>query len=152
MIEEVETSTAHYKKLVEILGDTNVKAKIESPFDFIHIASKGVSGIIITNFISYFNISREDAARMLNISTPTLYRWIKSNRNLEKNYSILLFELADLYLYGSEVFTSKENFIKWLNLPNIALGGIEPRDLLEMPGGIAKVQDLIGRIEYGVYS
>src|SRR5690606_35263552 len=102
--------------------------------------------------IKYFNVSRDDTARMLNISSPTLYRWIKSNRNLKRNHSIWLLELTDLYLYGSDVFTSKERFVKWLNLPNTALEGLEPRDLLEVPGGISKVKDVIGRIEHGVYS
>ena len=151
MIEE-ETSTKHYKKLIEVLGKSNVRSKVESPFDFIHIANKGINAIVIKNFSSYFEISKEDTAQMLNISSPTLYRWIKSNKNLDKNFSILVFELTDLFLYGIEVFESKDNFTKWLNLPNTALGGLEPQDLLEVPGGISKVRDLIGRIEYGVYS
>jgi putative toxin-antitoxin system antitoxin component (TIGR02293 family) len=152
MITTSETSTAHYKKLIKVLGKRHVKSKIESPYDFIHIASKGISAEVIKNFRDYFNISREDTANMLNISSPTLYRWIKSNKFLDRNYSILLFELTDLFLYGTEVFSSKDNFIKWLNLPNTALGGLEPQDLLEVPGGIAKVKDIIGRIEHGVYS
>ncbi len=152
MIKERETSTDHYKKLIEVLGKRNVKSKIESPYDFIHIASGGINAVVIKNFREYFNISREDTAHMLNISSPTLYRWIRANKNLDKNYSILLFELTDLFLYGIEVFKSKENFAKWLNLPNTALGGFEPQDLLEVPGGISKVKDLLGRIEHGVYS
>jgi len=152
MIRAAETSTKHYKKLIEVLGKRNVKSKIESPFDFIHIANKGINAVIIKNFRDYFSISKEDTALMLNISSPTIYRWIKSNKCLDKNYSILLFELTDLFLYGIDVFNSKDNFIKWLNLPNTALGGLEPQYLLEVPGGISKVKDIIGRIEHGVYS
>lgn len=152
MIKERETSTEHYKKLIEVLGKQYVRTKIESPYDFIYLASKGINAAIINNFRDYFNISREDTANMLNISSPTLYRWVKSSKSLEKNYSILLFELTDLFLYGQEVFDSKENFSKWLNLPNTALGGMEPLELLEVPGGISKVKDIIGRIEHGVYS
>ncbi|GAB3660823.1 hypothetical protein GCM10028791_34930 [Echinicola sediminis] len=152
MIKERETSTEHYKKLIEVLGKKYVRTKIESPYDFIYLASKGINAAIINNFRDYFNISREDTANMLNISSPTLYRWVKSSKSLEKNYSILLFELTDLFLYGQEVFDSKENFSKWLNLPNTALGGMEPLELLEVPGGISKVKDIIGRIEHGVYS
>lgn len=152
MITAKETSTAHYKKLIEVLGKKNVQSKIESPFDYIHLASSGISAAVIMNFKDYFNISREDTAQMLNISSPTLYRWIKSNKSLDRNYSILLFDLTDLFLYGAEVFDSKENFMKWLNLPNTALGGLEPQELLEIPGGISKVKDIVGRIDYGVFS
>lgn len=152
MTREAQTTTEHYKKLIEILGKNYVQAKIESPFDFIHIASKGVNANIINNFRIYFNITKDTTAHMLNISEPTLYRWIKANKNLERNYSVKLFEIADLFLYGSELFGNKDSFFKWLNLPNTALGGMEPQELIEIPGGISKVKDILGRIEYGVYS
>lgn len=152
MIKEIETTTEHYKKLIEILGKKHLKSKVESPFDFIQIASEGVSADVIQNFRDHFNLPRELMATMLNISAPTLYRWTRSNKNLERNFSVKLFEITDLFLYGSEVFGNDKNFFKWLNLPNTALGGMEPIDLIEIPGGVSKVKDVIGRIEHGVYS
>ena len=152
MIKEIESTTQHYKKLIEILGEKHLKSKVESPFDFIQIANQGVSVDVIKNFRDYFNISPELVANMLNTSFPTIYRWSKSNKALGRNFSVKLFEIADLFLYGSEVFGSEENFFKWLNLPNTAFGGMEPIELIEIPGGISKVEDLIGRIEHGVYS
>jgi putative toxin-antitoxin system antitoxin component (TIGR02293 family) len=148
----METTTVHYQKLVEILGNKYVKEKIESPFDFIHIASKGVNANIIDNFRAYFNITKDVTAHMLNISEPTLYRWLKSNKNLERNYSIKLFEIADLFLYGTEVFGNKDNFLKWMHLPNTALGGMEPQELIDIPSGVSKIRDVLGRIEHGIYS
>ena len=152
MIHDIESTTGHYKKLVEVLGRKYVKYEVESPFDFIHIAGKGVNANVVKNFRVYFDISRANAAQMLNISEPTLYRWTKANKNLERNYSIKLFEITDLFLFGTELFESKENFFKWLSLPNTALGGLEPRELIEMPDGVSKVREILGRIEYGVYS
>ena len=152
MIQEKEITTDHYKKLKEILGKNYVKGEIENSFDFIHIAEKGIDANIVKNFRIYFGLSRDITAEMLNISAPTLYRWMKSNKKLEKNYSIKLFEITDLFLYGIEVFEDKENFFKWLNLSNLALGGLKPIELIEIPGGISKVRDILGRIEHGVYS
>lgn len=152
MITTKETTTRHYKTFIEVLGRKHIGAKVENQFDFIKIANKGVSAHVISNFRNYFNISREQTAEMLNVSTPTIYRWIKENKILERNYSVQLFELTSLFLCGAEVFGSQESFFKWLALPNTALGGLEPQDLLEIPGGISKVSDLLGRIEYGVYS
>lgn len=150
--EERKTTTRHYEHLLEVLGKKYIRTKIESPFDFITIATKGVSANIIVNFRNHFNIPRAYAAELLNVSEPTIYRWIRSNKMLERNYSVQLFELTDLFLYGSEVFENKSNFFKWLELPNTALGGLEPKELLEVPGGVSKVKDLLGRIEHGVYS
>ncbi|MCT4639810.1 MAG: DUF2384 domain-containing protein [Bacteroidales bacterium] len=152
MIREEKSTTEHYKKLVDILGKKYVKYNVESPFDFIHIANKGIGANVIKNFRQYFDLPLDITAGMLNTSTSTLYRWSKSNSNLERNFSIKLFEIADLFLYGIEVFEDKENFFKWLSLPNTALGGLEPQELIELPGGISKVRDVIGRIEHGVYS
>lgn len=145
-------TTEHYEKLAKVLGEKNLPTNIESPFDFIHVASKGINVSVIRNFSDYFNLKKELVAQMLNISEPTLYRWTKSNKILERNFSVKLFEIADLFLYGEEVFGNRDAFSKWLNLPNKALGGLEPHELIEIPGGVAKVKDVLGRIEYGVYS
>jgi putative toxin-antitoxin system antitoxin component (TIGR02293 family) len=147
-----EKTTDHYKELINILGKKHIKRNIETPFDFINIASMGISAQVIVNFRKHFDIPRESAAAMLNVSAPTIYRWVRENKKLERNYTVQIFELTDLFLYGSEVFNSRENFFKWLNLPNLALGGMEPYELLDIPGGVSKVRDLLGRIEYGVYS
>ena len=153
MIEaKVENSTEIYKKMRTILGRKYINKEIESPFDYIVFASEGIEANMLKNFIRYFNVSQETTANFLNISSPTIYRWIRSNKKLDKIYSIKLFEVAELFLYGYNVFENEENFHKWLKLPNTALGGMEPIELLEIPGGVSKVKDLIGRIEHGIYS
>lgn len=152
MIAVQKDADNHYNELIDILGRKYIKARIQSSFDFISVASSGVDAIIISNFRHHFNIPRDEVADMLNISAPTIYRWVKENKKLDRNYSVQLFELTDLFLFGTEVFNSQDNFFKWLNLPNIVLAGIAPKELLEIPNGIAKIRELLGRIEHGVYS
>ena len=152
MIVDKKRATSRYEALIEILGKQYVQDKIESPFDFIQIAGKGIDAGIINNFRKYFNIPGEATAHLLNTSAPTMYRWISGNKKLERNYSVKLFEITELFLFGTEVFESQDNFFKWLSLPNTALGGMEPQELLEIPGGVAKVMDVLGRIEHGIYS
>lgn len=149
---QVETTTNHYKELVKILGKGYIRQQVQSPFDFITLASKGLNAGIITNFRNHFELPRSVMADLLNVSEPTIYRWIRKKKKLDRNYSIQLFELTDLFLFGIDVFGSRDHFFKWLELPNTALGGMEPMDLLDMPGGISKVRDLLGRIEHGVIS
>jgi putative toxin-antitoxin system antitoxin component (TIGR02293 family) len=147
-----ETSTEHYKTLARILGRKYFKGEIESPFDFIQIASKGISAKAIVNFRKHFDLPRDTTADMLQVSEPTIYRWVREDKKLERNHSVQLFELADLFLYGTKLFSGKDPFRKWLNLPHTALSGMEPIKLLEIPEGVSKVRDLLGRIEYGIYS
>ena len=152
MLNRPETTTAHYQKLRLILGEDLIDMPIESPFDFVQQAKQGIASRAIQNFRFYFQLPIDETATMLNISEPTIYRWIRTNRKLEKIYAIRLFEVADLFLFGTEVFGSEPNFVKWLDLPNIALGGMKPRTLIESPNGISRTRDLLGRIEYGINS
>ena len=63
MISEIATTTEHYKKLVEILGSDYLKETVESPFDFIQIASRGVNANVIKNFKIYFNLPNESTGQ-----------------------------------------------------------------------------------------
>src|SRR3989338_1580552 len=148
----MERTIDRYQKLNDVFGKENLKDRVDSPFDFITIEIKGFNSNAIVHFNDYFNLSKNYTANLLNLSEHTLYRLLKSKDQLKRNSSVQLFEIADLFLYGIEVFGSNENFFKWLELPNTSLGGIEPQELVEIPGGISKVRDILGRIEHGVYS
>jgi putative toxin-antitoxin system antitoxin component (TIGR02293 family) len=152
MTGDMELTTTHFDELRVVLGKEFIRSKFESPFDFIQIASKGVNANVIKNFRNYFNLSLNATAHMLNISEPSIYRWTKANKTLERNVSVKLFEISELFLLGSDVFGSKENFFKWLNLSNTALGGMQPIELIQIPEGVSKIRDILGRIEHGVYS
>ena len=145
-------SGMNYKDLKSILGSKYVNIAIESNFDFITAADKGVNSHVISNFRKYFNLSLEVTSEMLNISEPTIYRWLKSDKNLDRNSSIKIMEVTSLFLYGIEVFGNKDKLFNWLKLPNIALGGMSPISLIGLPEGISKVRDLLGRIEHGIFS
>jgi len=142
----------HYEKVVEILVKKNIRNSIESLFDYIYLASQGISANVIRNFSGFFNLNRTAIVSLFDISAPTIYRWTKAGKKLERNFAVKLFELTDLFIYGTDVFVNKENFFKWLNLPNTTLGGMMTIELLEISGGTSKVKDIIGRIKHGVYS
>ena len=108
--EDIQSTTGHYKKLIEILGKQFIRQKIESPFDFITIASMGVNAHVINNFRVHFEIPRDFTAELLNVSEPTVYRWIKNNKKLERNYSVQLFELTDLFRAQRTVGNSRRDF------------------------------------------
>ena len=51
-----------------------------------------------------------------------------------------------------EMIGHEGNALEWLTTPNKALGGEKPIDLLDTDTGARKVEDVLGRIAYGVYS
>jgi putative toxin-antitoxin system antitoxin component (TIGR02293 family) len=46
----------------------------------------------------------------------------------------------------------KPTAVQWLLTPNRALGGERPLDRLDTDIGAREVEDILGRIAYGVYS
>jgi putative toxin-antitoxin system antitoxin component (TIGR02293 family) len=47
---------------------------------------------------------------------------------------------------------SEEKAARWLHTPNRALGGNLPLELLDTDLGSRQVEEVLGRIEHGVYS
>jgi putative toxin-antitoxin system antitoxin component (TIGR02293 family) len=50
-----------------------------------------------------------------------------------------------------EVFGTKERAERWMKSPNLALGGKTPASLVIEPKGLKMVEDVLNRIEYGIY-
>jgi hypothetical protein len=59
-----------------------------------------------------------------------------------------------IFKYGKEVFQDTANFANWLTKPNLALGGLIPIELLVEGGeeNLNKLNTIIGRIDYGIFS
>ena len=51
-----------------------------------------------------------------------------------------------------EVMESEKNARQWLTAPQFGLGGAVPLEYAETEVGAREVEDLLGRIEQGVYS
>ena len=51
-----------------------------------------------------------------------------------------------------EVLGSKEKAKRWLGAPNRALGGVPPISLLDTDQGTLAAEEVLGRIECGVFS
>jgi putative toxin-antitoxin system antitoxin component (TIGR02293 family) len=152
MTTPVHSAPERYSALLKIIGKRSSSTNIDSPFDYISIASKGLKASVLSKFQDHFKINREEVSQMLNISSPTIYRWTKADRTLDRNTAVQLLELIDLFLFGQDVFDSNEKFLQWLDFESIALGRMKPKTLLGIPGGISKVRDELGRIEYGIFS
>ena len=51
---------------------------------------------------------------------------------------------------AGEVFGNRQKDLQWLQSPNPALGGNSPLAAAEPDAGYHEVEDILGRIEYGV--
>jgi putative toxin-antitoxin system antitoxin component (TIGR02293 family) len=97
------------------------------------------------------DLPMEKLALRLGISKATLHRRKRSGR-LEPGESDRVVRFARLTGKAVEVLETRENARRWLTSPQAGLGGAVPLDYAETEIGAREVEDLLGRIEYGVYS
>ncbi len=90
-------------------------------------------------------------APRLGISKATWQRR-KSTGRLGKEESDRVVRFARLMGKALEIFETEPDARRWLNSPQYGLGGAIPLDYAETEIGAREVEDLLGRIEYGVYS
>jgi len=64
----------------------------------------------------------------------------------------MLYRLARVFTLAIKVLGSKEQAIRWLNAPKVALFDQTPLELLNTSIGTKEVEKLLNRIEYGVYT
>ena len=135
-----------------IFADPSLGQVIHSYVDFVTVAQRGLKQRLIWPFLSYFGLKPSYLAGLINTSPKTIYSWRDSETLLEPGKAVLLLALADLFEYGTAVFEDRDAFMQWVQAPNRALGGRRPDEFLQAPYGIEKIKELLGRIEFGVYS
>lgn len=120
-------------------------------FEKMGLVRQGISKTDFEGFKEKAGLDYDQLAATLAVARATLI----NKKGVEKFNSTLsekIVSLADIYSYGYEVFEDIKVFNQWVFRPNLALGGAKPYDLLDNQYGREEVRDLIGRIDYGVYS
>jgi putative toxin-antitoxin system antitoxin component (TIGR02293 family) len=112
-------------------------------------------GIPYNDFLDFFKnepFSEKEWADYFGVSTRTLDRYINENKNFPAKQSERIIEIKRLLNFGENVFEDNDNFMAWMSMQNIAMGGIVPKKLLDTSIGINMVYDQIGRIEQGIFA
>lgn len=92
---------------------------------------------------------QELGVEVLHISRRTLSRRRGQGR-LPSDESDRLYRLARVVAHAIDVFEDPERASDWLKRPLVALGGSSPIDLLATDAGAREVDDVLGRIEFGL--
>jgi len=110
------------------------------------ITKKDLENLKLKTMLDYNKL-----AKALSVTRATLI-----NKKKQEKFNAALSEriigLADIYSYGYDVFENEERFNEWMLKPNRALNGKMPFDLMDNQFGREEVKNIIGRIDYGVYS
>ena len=122
-----------------------------SEIDILNLIKKGVPKKALDKTMQMMDFSLDEMSTILHVSERTLRRYDdKSNLNIEQSERII--ELNKLYQFGIEVLGSLDNFKIWINSPILALGQQKPKEFLDTSLGITMLKNILGRIQYGVFS
>lgn len=115
-------------------------------------ARQGLSAHSLRELGQRLELPVREQAVLLGTTERTLARRFHINDALNKTESERLLLLQQLVAHGVDVFEDQGKFNRWLRRPLPLLGGQSPLQLLDTASGFQVVDELLGRIEYGVYS
>jgi putative toxin-antitoxin system antitoxin component (TIGR02293 family) len=148
-----ESEPYNAKRLTYWLGMNSGNAKqVVTEFDILKLGTTGITKNAINTLATFIGISRKYITEnIFNVSVKTLERKDHKTK-LDKKTSSHAVEIARILQHGFEVFREEEKLKRWLNKENRALNNLKPVELFDTLSGLGMVNDVLGRIEEGVYS
>lgn len=111
----------------------------------------GLSFRAVQNLQKALDLPMEKLAVALGMSRATLHRR-KTLGRIDKDESERLVRYQRLLAKATDVFGGADPARAWLTHPQHALGGSVPIEFASSEIGAREVENLLGRIEYSVYS
>jgi putative toxin-antitoxin system antitoxin component (TIGR02293 family) len=132
-------------------GEKTLGKKVSSQHDLITAVQRGLRVSAIDAVSEGLDVSRAEMLPRLRIARRTMERRKQTGRLLPAE-SERVYRLAKILAFAESVLGSKEKARHWLSAPNRALGNVAPLSLVETEAGADEVTNILGRIEYGIYS
>jgi len=126
-------------------------AKATHPTELIRKIQKGLRFTELETLQNSIDLPFEQLAAKLSISRSTLQRRKAAGR-LSPDESDKVIRFSRLLEHAARVFGDIEKGRAWLKYPQYGLGGAVPLDYARTEIGAREVDNLLGRIDYGVYS
>jgi len=121
------------------------------PAALIAAVKAGLDVRVFVDLARRLGVSEARLAEIAGIASTTLTRRKRAG-TLSPAESEHVLRLAALLERAAHVFEDEADAADWLRTPNLALGGDTPLALADTELGAREVEDLLGRLEHGVYS
>ncbi|MBA3608456.1 MAG: DUF2384 domain-containing protein [Chthoniobacterales bacterium] len=122
-----------------------------SPAKVIRVVQEGLDFAELESLREQLDLPLDRLAGQLGLARATLHRRKASGR-LTSGESDKVLRFARLLGQAVQLFGSLEDARRWLKAPQRGLGGAVPLDYAQTETGAREVENLLGRIDYGVYS
>lgn len=123
-----------------------------TPARLVEVLQAGLPFHELEDLQTLLAVPAEKLAPLLGISKATFHRRKGDAGKLPPAVSDRVVRYARLLGQACKVFEDREAAKLWLNAPQFGLGGAVPLNYAKTEFGAREVEDLLGRIEYGVYS
>ncbi len=117
----------------------------------IRLIREGLSYRAADRVRRYYGLSDTQFRTLLGFSPRTLARREAAKKPLTPAQSDRVYRLARVGAHAEEVFADADTARDWLAAPNRALNSVSPLDLLDTDVGTEQVEEVLLRIEYGVF-
>ena len=135
-------------EIVEALG---VERRVRNPEEMRAWVREGLPFESLESVVQRFGLKREEVSWVLDLPERTLTRRRQEQR-LRPAESDRLFRVTRIAVQAEQVLGSTDKASRWLHTENRALGGQTPLALLDTDLGSRQVEEVLGRIEHGVFS
>jgi len=141
-------------EISDALGGSKVLGrKINSSFEFADAISEGLPSQTVFFLQNLLEAGDDEYSSTLGVSTKWLSRYRKTPKlHLGIEVSDKLYRIARIYKLAEEILENKASAIKWLHRPQMGLNERVPLELIKTEVGAKEVEELLYRIEYGMYS
>jgi putative toxin-antitoxin system antitoxin component (TIGR02293 family) len=126
-------------------------ARAKHPTELIRQIQKGLRFSELETLQNSLHLPFEQLAAKLAISRSTLQRRKAAGR-LSPDESDKVMRYSRLVRQAADLFGDIQKARAWLKHPQYGLGGAVPLDYARTETGAREVENLLGRIKYGVYS
>ena len=134
--------------VVELLGGAGVVGVFPGGDSLAEATRAGLPAAAARRLADALNLSAERLAAALDVPAAA----VLGPGRLTREQSDRLARLARVADHAMSVFDAAEKAGRWLDGPVPALGGAKPLDLCDTDAGAREVDEILGRIEYGIFS
>ena len=114
-------------------------------------AREGIKIGYLLQLSDLMGLTQLEICKILHISLRTLQRY-DAEYLLDSDDSSKVIQLGMLHRRGLDVFGDTKDFNYWLKTPMSSLEGKAPLDYLDTPFGFQLINQILGRIEHGVFA
>ena len=137
--------------IAELLGGRKVLGRSKDSTSLQARLREGLPFGAFEAVLEALGLTPAELAALLGVPARTLARR-KAVRRLTPLESDRLYRLAHVALLASRVLGSPARARDWIRRPNRALGGMSPMDDLDTEIGVRRVEEVLTRVEHGIYS